>query len=467
MRARARRAVGLAGQQDQIEPVESAEAAVERCETIAPPARANAARQASVRKPAENPPDGRRPRGARRCPGATGRRRRAVPGPRVGRTGRPAAAAPPRRRRGPAPRLRGPSGRPVRIELVRGAGRRGPLPHSAARAARPRRGPAPHRHEALLRAARAAPDREDLGAARAARPAQRAGGAPLRVHERRARADGAGRRGRRDADGAGRALRGGAHRSRRRLSGPELGADAGARGSARGPAPDAEAVVPERSQAARAPDRRDRHAGGRHADLGAAPAARGVRRPSRGVPAERGPVRRPRRARLPHPLGLRRRGRHRRQRLQRQGEVAESGRLRRGRHARPARPAHRGDRAGVHGGRAHRDVGPVPGPAVAGQRAGLPGVLRERGRPGPLARHRRGGGHGRPGGARPGAPDALAQARRPAPGRAGAAGDRAGADRRRGRRGQGERRRCGVRPRPRPAGAQRPPPDRQPDLTGR
>ena len=238
---------------------------------------------------------------------------------------------------GPAPSERDPADGRALLQHHRAGGRRGPLPHSAARAARSRRGPAPHRHEALLRAARAAPDREDLGAARPARPAQRAGRLPLRVHERGARADGTGRRGRGDH--------------------------------------------------------------------------------------------------------------HRRKRLQHQGRVAAAGRLRRGRYARPARPAHRGDRAGVHGGRARRGVGPVPGPAVAGQRAGLPGLLQEQGRPGPLARHRRRGGHGRPGGARPGPPDSPAQARRPAPGGAGAAGDRAGAERRRRR--QGRPRRCGVRPGPR------------------
>ena len=109
-----------------------------------------------------------------------------------------------------APSERDPADGRALLQHHRAGGRRGPLPHSAARAARPRRGPAPHRREALLRAARAATDREDLGAARAARPAQREGRLPLRVHERGARADGAGRRGRGDTDGAGGALRGGA-----------------------------------------------------------------------------------------------------------------------------------------------------------------------------------------------------------------------------------------------------------------
>ena len=63
-----------------------------------------------------------------------------------------------------------------------------------------------------------------------------------------------------------------------------LGTDAGAGGSARRPAAGAAAVVPERPQAARAPVRRDRRAGGRHADLRAAPASRGVRNRPAGFP---------------------------------------------------------------------------------------------------------------------------------------------------------------------------------------
>ena len=53
------------------------------------------------------------------------------------------------------------------------------------------------------------------------------------------------------------------------------------------------------------------------------------------------------------------------------------GRPGRGGRARAAGPAHGGDGAGVHGRRARRGVEPVPGPAVAGQRAGPPGLLRD------------------------------------------------------------------------------------------
>ena len=48
-------------------------------------------------------------------------------------------------------------------------------------------------------------------------------------------------------------------------------------------------------------------------------------------------------------------------------------------------PAHRGDRAGVRTGRGGADPEPHGGAALAGERAGLGGVLREQGGPGPLA----------------------------------------------------------------------------------
>ena len=69
------------------------------------------------------------------------------------------------------------------------------LPYPAARAARPRRSPPPHCGQALLRAARAASDGEDLRAAGAARPAERGRRIPLRVRQLRGGADGAARRG--------------------------------------------------------------------------------------------------------------------------------------------------------------------------------------------------------------------------------------------------------------------------------
>ena len=179
------------------------------------------------------------------------------------------------------------------LQHLRAGGSRRPLLHSAASAARPRRGAAPRPAAALLRAARAAADGEDLGPAGVARPAERGRRASLRVRQCRDRADRAGRRGRGDADDPGGDIRTRARRPRRRLPGRNVGADAGARRSSRRPAPGAWPVVPERPQASRAPSRRDRRAGRRHADLGTAPASRGVRHASRGVPAERGPVRHP------------------------------------------------------------------------------------------------------------------------------------------------------------------------------
>ena len=114
-------------------------------------------------------------------------------------------------------------GRALLQHLRAGRSRR-PLLHSAASAARPRRGAAPHPAAALLRAARAAADGEDLGPAGAARPAERGRRAPLRVRQRRDRADRAGRRRRWGPDHPGGDVRTRARHAGRRLPGRNVGA---------------------------------------------------------------------------------------------------------------------------------------------------------------------------------------------------------------------------------------------------
>ena len=87
-------------------------------------------------------------------------------------------------------------------------------------------------------------------------------------------------------------------------------------------------------------------------------------RPAR-LPAQRRPVRRGGRARLPHPVERRERAGPRGQRVQRQVEVAAARRLHGGGGALAARPAHRGDRTGVHRGCGARRSGRAP-PASRG-----------------------------------------------------------------------------------------------------
>ena len=82
---------------------------------------------------------------------------------------------------------------------------------------------------------------------------------------------------------------------------------------------------------------------GRHVDLRAAPAPRRLRPATGGVSAERGAVRRARRARLPYPLGHAKRHHPGRQRVQHQGPVDAPGRPDPGGGAGVARAAHRGD----------------------------------------------------------------------------------------------------------------------------
>ena len=181
---------------------------------------------------------------------------------------------------------------------------------------------------------------------------------------------------------------------RRRLPDQRLAADLGGtprRRAGRG----AGVLGRSRREAAGAADRRDRLAGGRHASVGAAAAA-SVLPPAAGrLSPERGAVRRARRAGLPHPLEF---GQHHdlgRQRLQRQGRVTAPGRLLARRSACAARPAHRRNGPVVFRRRAGRGVDPDSGPAVAGQRAGLPDVLPHAVGDGPRRdQGRRGGGQG-------------------------------------------------------------------------
>ena len=279
-----------------------------------------------------------------------------------------------------------------------------PLLRAAPRAPGPGRAAAAGPRQALFRAARAAADGEDVGAAGAAGSA--AGrGFPLRVRQRRGRADGPRGRGAGDARRAGRTgLVGG--RGGRRLSGPGLVRPADAARSGRRVARGADALGGGRPAPAGAADRRDRRAGGRLAAGGAAAVAGGLRPASGGISAERGAVRSAGRAGLPHPFRVGERGRHRGQRVQREGEVVAAGRFLAGRGDCAARSAHGGDGAGVHGRGAGAGVGADAGAAVAGERAGGGRLFRGSGGPGPVAVDRRGGDSGGAGAVDPAAGDA-------------------------------------------------------------
>ncbi len=183
------------------------------------------------------------------------------------------------------------------------------------------------------------------------------------------------------------------------------------------------ALVAGVAEAARAADRRDRRLAGRIAALGAPAVARGLPQASGRLSAKRGAVRDAGHARLPHGLDG--------QSLQHRREVAASGGLQPGGNAGVARPAYRRDGAGVHGGGAGDGLGADPWPAVAGERAGAGGLLRERGRARPLARrdgrrHRRRAGAAHP---EPGDPSGPVGAQ--AQGGSRAAGDRAAVERQR------------------------------------
>ena len=156
-----------------------------------------------------------------------------------------------------------------------------------------------------------------------------------------------------------------------------------------------------RRQASGAAHRRDRRADRRHPAGRPAATARRLPGAPAPVPAERRPVRRTGRARLPHPLQRRERRHRRRQRLQHPRRVPAPGRLHRGRGACAADAAHRGDRPGLHRGGPGRDLGADPGPALAGERAGVRSLLQEQGEPRPRSGHHRRGDPRRPGAAHP------------------------------------------------------------------
>ena len=173
----------------------------------------------------------------------------------------------------------------------------------------------------------------------------------MRLRERRARAGDA--RGRRNGD-AGDSRRAGflgPNDVGRRLPGRGLArhpreARSGGR-SGRGAGP----LVRGRCETAGVTGGRDRRPRRRHAAVGAAPVAGGIRAASRRLPAERGAVRRAGRPRLPYPFRCGEGGDCRGQRLQRQGPFNAPGRLIPRRRDGAARAAHRGDGTGVRAAR--------------------------------------------------------------------------------------------------------------------
>ena len=205
----------------------------------------------------------------------------------------------------------------------------------------------------------------------------------MRLRQRGARADGPGGRGPRDRRDSRRHGDGGPVHAGRRGHGRHR-----ARLRHHDPAGQRPLGVPDAlggggRQTAGAADRRDRRARGRLARLRPAPVARGLPGPAGTLSAERGPVRHPRRARLPHPREFGE-GRDRgRQRVQRQNEIAAARGLRRSRGPRAPRTAHRRHGTGVRPGGARHGVGADPGPAVARERAGQGDVLRARAGPPP------------------------------------------------------------------------------------
>ena len=187
------------------------------------------------------------------------------------------------------------------------------LLHPASRALRPGGSAGARADEEVLRAARAAPDRQDLRPAGTARPAQRAG-LRLRVHHRRGGTHGARRHG---GDHAGGALRGGFGRAvgvGRRLPGQALVRHSRRVRSEQGVSRSPETLVGGIAEAAGAAHRRDRHPPGRPPALDAPATAGRLSHAPGGLSAVRGAVRTARRARLPHPLHQ--------QPLQHRGEVA-------------------------------------------------------------------------------------------------------------------------------------------------
>ena len=178
---------------------------------------------------------------------------------------------------------------------------RGPLLHPAARTLRPRRSAGARADEEVLRAARAAPDRQDLRPPGIVRSAQRAG-LRLRVHHRRGRTHRPRRRGTGDAGGARQTGFAGALDVGRRLPGRSLARHPREvrpeRGVGRGP----ETLGAGVAEAAGAAHRRDRHPPGRPPALHAPTTAGRLPHAPGRLSAVCGAVRAARRARLPHPL---------------------------------------------------------------------------------------------------------------------------------------------------------------------
>ena len=270
-----------------------------------------------------------------------------------------------------------------RAEVQHGRARRraGSLLHPAAGTIGPAVDPGIDRGQALLRAACAPSDRQDVRSARVARPAQqrRRGGLPLRVRERRGRPGRARRRAARHAGHSGGTGLPSPVRGRRvplrHLAGHIGDLRRGCAG--RGAYP----LVREHRGAGRAADRRGRHPDRRHTDRRAATVAGALRSASRELPPERSAMRRARRARLPDSVECREHGDSRRQRIQRPGRTAASGRFQRGRGARVAGPAHQRDGPAIHAGGPGDGLAADSGAAVAGERALPSRLLRRAGGP--------------------------------------------------------------------------------------
>ena len=199
------------------------------------------------------------------------------------------------------------------------------LPHPTARPREPRRPARSRPRRAVLRAPRPAADRQDVGAAGAARPAERWQRLPLRLRDRGGRAGGAGEPRGRHARHSLRAGVGRAGDAGQQHAGGRLAGCAGAGRAAGGATGVAGPLVHGRPAAAGAADRRDRHAGRRYAAVRAAAVARRLPGPPRTLPAQRDPVRRAGRARLPHLFHGSERPGPWRQRVQHQVEVVAAG----------------------------------------------------------------------------------------------------------------------------------------------
>ncbi len=220
-------------------------------------------------------------------------------------------------------------------------------------------------------------------------PAERAGRLPLRLRQRGRRDNGPRRRGSCRPHRPQRAGRSRSRHAGRRLPCRDLARRAGQERRTQRIAGGADSLGAEQRPTAGPAPRRDRRAGGRLALVGVATTPGRLPPAPRGLPPERGPVRRPGRARLPHPLRFGEHDGRRRQRLQHQGRVVALGRLLPGRSARPARTAYRRNRPAVHRWRVGRGPDADPGPALARQRTGLPCVLPRRAGEGQVARRDR------------------------------------------------------------------------------